>query len=421
MNHEKHEKTRKKTATTEHTENTEVGFGGLVELFEQTQTVMQSQAAKSVDIALVVRNWLFGWYIVEFENGGAERAELYGKALIKQLAEKLTANLGKGFSKRSLEQYRKFYMTYSEIAQALPAQSSETKKIQQALPVTSSEIGQSLPDQCFQIIGNSDILQAMTAKLSERFVLGWTHYVTLLTVKNSDERQFYELEAAENGWGYRELERQINSALYERLALSQDKNEVKQLSAKGQLIEKPYDVIKSPYILEFTGLEERKSYSEYDLETALIDKIEHFLLELGKGFLFESRQKRFSFDNRHFYVDLVFYNRLLRCYVVIDLKVGDLKHQDLGQMQMYVNYFDRFVKTKDEKPTIGILLCLTKSDELVELTLPENANIYASEYQLYLPDKEALKKQLEEAQAKWKATHEDSSAVQEGGTTNEHE
>ncbi len=400
---------------TTQTQYTEMKFDGLVGLFEQTQTAMQSQAARSVDIALVVRNWLFGWYIVEFENGGAERAELYGKKLIKQLADTLTTTLGRGFSKRSLELYRRFYITYSEIAQAALAQSSMNNKNQQTAPVRASEIVRSLPYQCFQLIGKPDILQELTAKLSERFILGWTHYVTLLTVKNPDERRFYELESVANCWGYRELERQINSGLYERLALSRGKNEVKQLALQGQLIEKPADVIKNPYILEFTGLEERKSYSEYDLETALIDKIEHFLLELGKGFLFESRQKRFSFENRHFYVDLVFYNRLLRCYIVIDLKVGDLKHQDLGQMQMYVNYFDRFVKTKDEKPTIGILLCLTKSDELVELTLPENANIYASEYQLYLPDKEALKKQLEEAQAEWEATHKNSSVIQNKG------
>ena len=213
------------------------------------------------------------------------------------------------------------------------------------------------------------------------------------------------LESVENGWGYRELERQINSALYERLALSRDKDGVKKLSAKGQIVEKPADVIKNPYILEFTELEKRTSYSEHDLETAIIDKIEHFLLELGKGFLFETRQKRFSFDNRNFYVDLVFYNRLLRAYVIIDLKIGDLKHQDLGQMQMYVNYFDRFVKLEDEKPTVGILLCLTKSDELVELTLPKNSNIYASEYRLYLPSKEELRKQLEEAQQDWEVHH----------------
>ena len=247
-------------------------------------------------------------------------------------------------------------------------------------------------------------MEAVTARLAGRFVLGWTHYVTLLTVKNPEERRFYGLESVENGWGYRELERQINSALYERLALSRDKDGVKKLSAKGQIVEKPADVIKNPYILEF-GLEKQTSYSEHDLETAIIDKIEHFLLELGKGFLFESRQKRFSFDNRHFYVDLVFYNRLLRAYVIIDLKIGDLKHQDLGQMQMYVNYFDRFVKLEDEKPTVGILLCLTKSDELVELTLPENSNIYASEYRLYLPSKEELRKQLEEAQQDWKVHH----------------
>lgn len=367
-----------------------VNFEQLIGLFEQTQTTMQQQAARSVDLALVVRNWLFGWYIVEFESGGAERVELYGKALIKRLAEELKKSGLKGMSQTNLKQFRQFYENYKEIGQALPDQSFEPKKIQQALPA-----------QSFQLIENVEILQAATAKLRERFVLGWTHYVTLLTVKNPEKRRFYELEAAANGWGYRELERQINSALYERLALSRDKAAVKRLAAEGQCVEKPEDIIKSPYILEFTGLEERKAYSEHDLESALIDKIEHFLLELGKGFLFESRQKRFTFDNRHFYVDLVFYNRLLRSYVIIDLKIGDLKHQDLGQMQMYVNYFDRHVKTEEEHPTVGILLCLSKSDELVELTLPKDANIYASAYQLYLPSKEELKKQLEEAEREW--------------------
>ncbi len=374
-----------------------LGFDKLVEIFEQTQTAMQLQAARSVDVALVMRNWLFGWYIVEFENGGAERAELYGKALIKKLSEKLTRQLGKGFSKRSLEQYRKFYLSYKEIAQALPAQSLES---------SNKEIEQAFSGETYEIVRQPEILQAVTAKLADRLVLGWTHYVTLLRVKNPAERRFYELESVENGWGYRELERQINSALYERLALSRNKEDVKKLSVRGQIVEKPADVIKNPYVLEFTGLEKQTSYTEYDLETAIIDKIEHFLLELGKGFLFESRQKRFSFDNRHFYVDLVFYNRLLRAYVIIDLKIGDLKHQDLGQMQMYVNYFDRFIKLDDEKPTVGILLCLTKSDELVELTLPKDANIYASEYQLYLPSRQELRKQMEEAQQDWQGHHE---------------
>ena len=410
---------QKKSDITKGREVADIGFDGLVGLFEQTQTAMQTRAARSVDSALVVRNWLFGWYIVEFEKSGSTRKELYGHAFMPKLSERLTKKLGKGFSRRSLDQFRRFYESYKKIVQAVPAQSLGSKKNQQALPVKSIskkkddkkiwqalpaksiEIGQALPDLCLSLVNDSDVLQAMTDEMMARFALGWTHYVTLLKVKNRKERQFYELEALENGWGYRELDRQINSALYERLALSRDKGKVKELSTHGQLVEKPSDVIKSPFILEFTGLEERNSYSEHELETAIIDKIELFLLELGKGFLFESRQKRFTFGDRHFFVDLVFYNRLLRSYVIVDLKIGELKHQDLGQMQMYVNYFDRHVKTEDENPTVGILLCLEKNDELVELTLPENANIYASEYQLYLPSKEELKKQLEEAQREW--------------------
>lgn len=384
-------------------------FDKLLELFEQTQKAMQSQAARSVDIALVVRNWLFGWYIVEFEGGGAERSELYGKKLLKRLSADLKASGLKGMSLTNLKQFRLFYETYKKIGQAVPDQSKiapidliEITNNFSTQPIKPlQDIWQEVPDQSKK---EQSPFALMVQVLASRFSLGWTHYVTLLTVKNGKERRFYELEAAENGWGYRELERQIDSALYERLALSRDKDKVKDLSTQGQLVEHSSDIVKSPYILEFTGLEERKSYSEHDMETAIIDKIECFLLELGKGFLFESRQKRFSFDNKHFYVDLVFYNRLLRSYVIIDLKVGELRHQDLGQMQMYVNYFDRFVKTEDEKPTVGILLCLTKSDELVELTLPENSNIYASEYQLYLPSKEELKKQLEEAQTEWE-TH----------------
>ena len=191
------------------------------------------------------------------------------------------------------------------------------------------------------------------------------------------------------------MERQIAASLYERLALSRDKSEVRRLSSEGQVVEKASDLVKNPLVLEFLDLEEKPAYSESDLEAAIIDRLEHFLLELGKGFLFEARQKRFTFDNDHFLVDLVFYNRLLRCYVLIDLKRGKLTHQDLGQMQMYVNYFDRYVKTEEELPTVGIVLCSRKNDALVELTLPKEANIYASKYQLYLPSKQELKAQLE--------------------------
>ena len=201
--------------------------------------------------------------------------------------------------------------------------------------------------------------------------MSWSHYVLLLTIKNPEERSFYEIEAAQAGWSLPELKRQTASCLYERLALSKDKKGVRRLADEGQVIVKPEDLLKEPYVLEFLGLDEKAGYSESDLETAIIDRLEHFLLELGKGFLFEARQKRFTFDEDHFFVDLVFYNRLLRCYVIIDLKLGKLSHQDLGQMQMYVNYFDRFVKMPDENPTIGILLCKKKKDAIVELTLPK--------------------------------------------------
>jgi len=367
-------------------------FEQLLTLFQGTHLELQKRAARSVDTALVIRNWLFGYYIVEFEQGSANRAELYGKRLIEKLSKELTAaQLGRGFSKRSLEQYRRFYDSYREIAQALPAQSLEYNLVWK-------EFSKALTGESSGTFGtNLEILQTVSAELAKRFVLGWTHYVSLLTISNPDERRFYEIEAYENSWGTRELERQIASSLYERLTLSRDKAGVKKLSQKGLIIEKPSDVVKNPYVLEFLDLDEKSGYSEHELETAIIDKLEHFLLELGKGFLFEARQKRFTFDNDHFYVDLVFYNRLLRCYVLIDLKRDKLTHQDLGQMQMYVNYFDRVVKTDDELPTIGIVLCHRKNDALVEVTLPKDSNIFASKYQLYLPSKEEFKKQLEYA------------------------
>jgi predicted nuclease of restriction endonuclease-like (RecB) superfamily len=190
-------------------------------------------------------------------------------------------------------------------------------------------------------------------------------------IKSEAERGFYEIEAAGQGWSLRELKRQFNAGLYERLALSRDKEGIRKLAAQGQVVTRPEDLLKEPYVLEFLGLAEKARYSESDLESAIIDKLEHFLLELGKGFLFEARQKRFTFDEEHFFVDLVFYNRLLRCYILIDLKIGKLNHGDLGQMQMCVNYFDRFVKLADEHPTIGIVLCKKKHDALVEITLPE--------------------------------------------------
>ncbi len=228
------------------------------------------------------------------------------------------------------------------------------------------------------------------------FLLSWSHYLLLMRIKNEDERSFYEIESAKSGWSIRTLQRQYNSSLYERLALSRDKEAVMRLAKEGNIIAKPEDIVKQPTVLEFLGMEEKTEYSETELESAIIDKLQKFLLEMGKGYLFEARQKRFTFEEDNFFVDLVFYNRLLRCYVLIDLKVDKLTHQDIGQMQMYVNYYDRYEKLEDEKPTIGILLCKEKNDALVEITLPRDANIYASEYNLYLPDKKLLQEKLRE-------------------------
>lgn len=333
---------------------------------------------------------MFGWYIVEFEQAGANRSELYGKKLIDQLSIEFKKAGLKGVSAMNLRKCREFYSSYSQIQQALPVESFEAlyeqENITQVIPAHLSLAGTFL----------SEDLQEITSRLANRFILGWTHYVTLLTVSDQNERRFYEIEAHNNSWGTRELERQISSSLYERLALSRDKSSIMELSQKGLVIEKAADIVKNPYVLEFLGMEEKSAYTEHELESAIIDRLEHFLLELGKGFLFEARQKRFTFDNDHFYVDLVFYNRLLRCYVIIDLKRDNLTHQDLGQMQMYVNYFDRCIKTEDELPTIGIQLCHRKNDALVELTLPKDSNIFASKYLLYLPTKDELKRELEE-------------------------
>ena len=359
-----------------------------MELCRRTHEETRHSAVRAIDRSLVVRNWLFGWYIVEYEQHGADRAE-YGVALIKRLAAKLAI---RGCSSRSLALSCKFYRCYSEILQTLSAKLM-TAPQEETLSNSRAASAPQLADPEM-----SGIVQTLSVTLAGQFTLGWSHYVSLLTIDNPEERRFYELEASGNGWSVRELERQIASSLYERLALSRDKEEVRRLASEGQVIEKASDLIKNPLVLEFLGLEEKPVYSESELETAIIDRLQHFLLELGKGFLFEARQKRFTFDNSHFRVDLVFYNRLLRCYVLIDLKRGELTHQDLGQMQMYVNYFDRYVKTADELPTIGIVLCGRKNDAVVELTLPQEANIYASKYQLYLPSKQELVAQLESIQ-----------------------
>jgi predicted nuclease of restriction endonuclease-like (RecB) superfamily len=352
----------------------------------------RKRASRSIDLAMVARNWLLGCYIVEYEQNGADRAR-YSSGFLDNLSIRLKQIGVKGSSTTRLKLYRSFYLLYRGIRPTVSDESNNKQK------TTLSKMRPTVSVESRSSILEHNNFMAIAPEFIDQFTLGWSHYVSLLTIEKPEERRFYEIEAAENSWSVRELERQIASSLYERLALSRNKSEIRRLSQKGQVIEKPVDIIKNPLVLEFLGLEEKPEYSENELESAIIDKIEHFLLELGKGFLFEARQKRFSFDNDHFYVDLVFYNRLLHSYVLIDLKRDKLTHQDLGQMQMYINYFDRYVKTEDELPTIGIVLCHRKHDALVKLTLPKNANIFASKYQLYLPSKEILKAQLEKIEA----------------------
>lgn len=327
--------------------------------FSQIVDLLQSarnKVVRTVNQTMVMTYFEIGRMIVEEEQDGKERAD-YGKQILKELSDVLTKEFGKGFSVDNLENMRRFYLIYGK---------SETL----------SRISEN----------------AISETSSRNFDLSWSHYLKLIRIDDENERKFYEIESFKNNWSVRELQRQFDSALYTRLVLSRDKEKVIELSEKGLVLEKPKDAIKDPYILEFIGLPEHSSYSESDLEQELIDKLEHFLLELGNGFTFVARQKRISFDDKHFRIDLVFYNRILKCFVLIDLKIGEIKHQDLGQMQMYVNYYDREVRLEDENKTIGIVLCKDKSESVVEYTLPENnEQIFASKYQTVLPSKEELK------------------------------
>ena len=334
----------------------------------------------TVNTAMVYTYYGIGKYIIENEQQGEKRAA-YGKAVLKNLSVRLTGKYGKGWSVATLKNAKKFYSVYSEKTNSVCP--IESKKAKHCLANSKHEAGNL----------NTQNTENISKPL---FALSWSHYLILMRIENADERNFYEIECHQQNWSFRELQRQYASSLYERLALSRNKDEVMRLAKEGHTVEEPSDIIKNPITLEFLGLKPDSVYSESKLENAIINKMQQFLLELGKGFLFEARQKRFTFEEQHFFVDLVFYNRLLQCYVLIDLKIDKLTHQDLGQMQMYVNYYDRYVKQDFEKPTIGILLCKEKNDALVELTLPKDANIYASAYQLYLPNKALLQAKVKE-------------------------
>jgi len=316
--------------------------------------VARQQLVKSINQTMANSYFEIGRIIVEEEQNGFEKAD-YGKFLLIELSKNLGKEFGKGFSVTNLKQMRQFYLCYSNLG--------SYKKGQTA---------------------------------SDLFKLSWSHYLVLMKMDDDLERMFYENESVKNNWSIRELERQYDSARFTRLSFSKNKRAVIKLAKNGQSIENPLDAVKDPYVLEFIGLPEHNTYSESDLEQKIIDKLESFLLELGSGYTFVARQDRISFDEKHFRIDLVFYNRILKCFVLIDLKVGELKHQDIGQMQMYVNYYDRKVKLKEENKTIGIILCQNKSESIVEYTLPENnKQIFASKYLTILPSKEVLQKIIE--------------------------
>ena len=326
----------------------------------------RKNAKTAVNLAMVYAYYEIGRMIVEEEQHGQNRAA-YGKQILQELSKYLSEKYGKGYSAENLKLMRRFYNVY------LHDQIGETVFTQfENLPAVST---------------------------GRKFFLSWSHYLKLMRISNVDERHFYEIESVKNDWSLSELKRQYDSSLYERLALSTDKDKIYRLALEGQTIETPQDAVKDPYVLEFLGLPELPVYSESELESRIIDHLQQFLLELGTGFAFVGRQVRFTFDEEHFMVDLVFYNRLLRCFVLFDLKIGELKHQDIGQMQMYVHYYDRKMKLPEENPTIGIILCKDKNNAVVEMTLPEdNSQIFASKYETVLPSKEDLQRLLEEQQ-----------------------
>lgn len=317
-------------------------------IYEIKEIINQARATavRSVDFCRVQMYWNIGRRIVEEEQGGSARAE-YGAGLIKNLAKQLEPEYGSGFGARQLNYSRKFYLEYPKV-HALRAQ------------------------------------------------FNWMQYKLLVDIPDPSKREYYELEAANNNWTAREMERQIHSQLYERLLLSNDKESVLAIARKERIPQTPQEIIKDPMILEFLGLEKKSQYYENDLENALISHLQQFIMELGNGFTFVARQKRLLLEDDEFFADLIFYNRMLKCFVVIELKTGKATHADLGQLQMYVNYYDRYEKTEEESPTIGILLCADKNDTLIRMSLPEdNKTIVAAKYIQYLPSEEQLIKEVE--------------------------
>jgi predicted nuclease of restriction endonuclease-like (RecB) superfamily len=332
----------------------------------------RTKAIREINKAQVLAYWEIGREIVEFEQKGKLRAK-YGEELIKKLSKDMTKNFGRGFSERNLWNMKAFYLNF---------------------PIPQTVSAESIKEKNDSILSNKS-QRAKTMSINFEPILSWSHYCELLKVEELLVRSFYEQEAIQNNWSVRELRRQINSMLFERLALSKDTKKVMKIAEKGQIIEKPEDAIKDTYILEFLNLKEETSYTESQLEQALIDKLQYFLLELGKGFSFVARQKRITIANHHYYIDLVFYNRFLKCFLLMDLKTGELNHADIGQMNFYLNYFKENEKQEDENDPIGLILCANKDNIFAKYVLGGlNNKIFVSKYKLALPSEKELRAKL---------------------------
>jgi len=356
-------------------------------LFDRVMNILErarTQVVHAVNSSMVIAYWLIGREIVQAIQGGDERAE-YGKQIIKDLSVRLNKNYGKGFSTSNLWYFRQFYVVYSNrepmILHKACGESDSVEKLHKPCGVL---------DDLSLAVEKSDSIQGFSPALS------WSHYRTLSKIKNKNERLFYEIEAGKEGWSVPVLERQIHSFLFARLLKSRDKNGVLKLATEGQAVKNPADTIKDPYILDFLGLPDLKQLHESELESAIIENLQSFLLELGKGFAFVARQKRLQYEDEFFYVDLVFYNCILKCYLLIDLKIGKLAHQDVGQMDSYIRMFDDLVIAKDDNPTIGLILCSEKNEAIARYSVLNNSKqLFASKYTIYLPTEEELKRELE--------------------------
>lgn len=370
-------------------------------LFDKVVSILEQARANVVRIVnsnMIIAYWLIGKMLVEELQGGEERAE-YGKKLIEELSESLNKKYGKGFSTSNLWYFRQFYLIYSDrkpvILHKLCGETTADEKLHKScgvLAVKEKEIRRKPCDVLEDLslaVGKNDVSKGFSS------VLSWSHYRALSKVENKNERLFYEIEAEKEGWSVPVLERQIHSFLFARLLKSKNKSGVLELAKKGQEIQKPEDAIKNPYVLDFLGLNHSKEFLESDIEQAVIDNLQSFILELGKGFAFVARQKRLQYDDEFYYVDLVFYNCILKCYMLIDLKIGKLTHKDVGQMDSYVRMYDDLFTAEDDNPTIGLILCAEKNEMVAKYSvLQDSKKLFAAKYMLYLPTEEEFRQEL---------------------------